>query len=543
MKKVKQYSLFECESESPLTLTSPSGRSILLEPFELLPIEFSYDDEGAEKVYSCGKSISIVRFFPDELGIYRFNGGEFECIEGESHGYVEISKNDPRYFSYSDGSRFYPIGINLAFITPYSKSNGDEFGYTGFKYLGMRQYERWFRDCHENGVNLVRIWIGHEYFSPDTEEAYVLDKIKLAKLEKLIELARKYELKLKLTLEQFRYFNYERTADSDSYADDVFRKFNKRLYMNGKRCESSSEWLMGEEWRKSWLFKVNELAKRFSGDPTVFGIELWNEMNCMPWDDMTEWNKYMLPKVKKLFPRQLVMNSLGSFDSDGVLDSYNKFVWELSDIKQMHRYLDQGAAYNICHEDPMALLRDGINILADPNKPFMVAETGAVNNCHSGPFRYYSADHNGMLFCDLVYTPLFCGSASCGHIWHWDSRYVESKNLYRYFRPLSILCEGVVFDCEDFHPEVYEDDEVILLLLRGKHTTLGYFRNKSYNWMNILRDLKPHTTVCEKNINIPLDGNSETINIWDGETAKIKYDGSSLKVSYLKYGILIKFIK
>lgn len=45
--------------------------------------------------------------------------------------------------------------------------------------------------------------------------------------------------------------------------------------------------------------------------------------------------------------------------------------------------------------------------------------------------------------------------------------------------------------------------------------------------MNILRDLKLHTTVCEKNINIPLDKNSEIVNIWGGETAKIKHDGSS----------------
>lgn len=537
--KIKQYERFELESKDPVEFISPGGKSITAEPFEYLPVEFTYDCEGEESVRPTGAAVKLVRFFPDEPGVYKYDGGEFECVPGESHGYVEVSKRDSRYFAFTDGTSFCPIGINLAFISPFGKSNGKEFGRTGFRYLGLRQYERWFRECQKNGVNLVRVWLGHEYFCPDTEEAGRFDPIKLEKIEALASLAKKYGIKLKLTLEQFRYFDYSRTADSDSYADDVFRKFNKRLYIGDKRCESSAEWLSGGEWREKWLLKVRELARRFSGDPTIFGIELWNEMNCMPFEEMLDWNRYMLPLVKAMFPKQLVMNSLGSFDSDGSKRCYERFCWELSDIKQMHRYLDQGAQYEICRENPIDLIRGGMEMLAEPDKPFLVAETGAVNDCHSGPFRYYCADHRGILFCDLVYTPLFCGAAGCGHIWHWDDRYVESKNLYRYFKPLMKLCEGVEFDREDFHAELWEDGDMILLMLRGRTTVLGYLRNRHDNWMNTLRDLKETVPLEDKQIDVSLPGEPEVIPIWDDETAEVMY-GSRLSVKKLRYGVLLR---
>lgn len=533
MIKTEQYTRFELRTDLPLTLTSPSGKPTDLEPFEYQPIAFDYDAEGAESVRPDGGAYKIVRFFPDEIGVYTYPGGSFECVPG-GHGYVVVSGSDPRYFAYTDGTSYCPIGINLAFISPFGKSDGREFGRSGFRFLGMREYERWFRACHENGVDLARVWLGHEYFCPDTGEAGVLDGVQLSKIEALVDLARRYDIKLKLTLEQFRYFDYQRVADSDSYSDDVFRKFNKRLFSGGKRCENPAEWLHGEEWRGKWLIKVKELAKRFSGDPTIFGVELWNEMSCMPYDDMLEWNRHMLPEVKKLFPRQLVMNSLGSFDSEGAARAYESFCWELSDIKQLHRYLDQGAPYEVCHDSPIKLIRDGVSLLAEPEKPLLVAETGAVNDRHSGPFRYYLSDHNGLLFCDLVYTPLFCGAAGCGHIWHWDGRYVEAKNLYRLYKPLCELICGVDFDREGFVSEYIEDDETILMLLRGKNVTLGYLRNKSYSWQNVLRDMKDIEPVKEKKTG--LSGNIRLIRIWESETAVL--DGGVVRD--LSRGVFIK---
>lgn len=538
---INRHSKFEYETDHSITFTSPSGKISTLTPFSCQPIQFTYDNEGAESVQAIGAPKSVIRFYPDECGTYHFDCGELTCIESSNHGYVTVSQQDPRYFAYSDGTGYTPIGINLAFITPFRSSNGSEFGCSGYRYLGMRQYESWFRQCHQNGVNLVRIWLGHEYFSPDTEQAGIYDPVQFSKIDALFDLAERYQMKLKLTLEQFRFFDYEKIADSDSYSDDVFRKFRKRLYLDQTRCENITEWLDEAIWREKWLDKVRQLSYRYSGNPTLFGIELWNEMNCLPWESTLAWNRYMLPIVKKLFPQHLVMNSLGSCDSDHIVKLYKEFVWEYSDIKQMHRYLDQGSADPICHENPIALVWDGIQRLADPEKPFLVAETGAVNNCHSGPFRYYNADHRGMIFCDTVYTPIFCGAAGCGHIWHWDGRYVESKNLYRHFKPIQQLLTNIEFDKEHFIPEKWEDEHLTLLLLRGTHVTLGYLRNNHDNWMNVLRDLLQDQPI--RNYHIPLSAPASmmVLDIMDDHSNKISYADGYLNVDYMNYGVLLRF--
>ncbi len=542
--KTTLYSRVTIAADGETTAVSPSGRKLVLTPFLSQPIAFSYDAEGLEQIGAAGTARSVVRLYPDETGVWTVSrDGTTETLtveKGSSHGYVEVSKNDPRYFAFTDGAPFTPIGVNLAFLSPVGRSNGREFGLSGgWQYLGMRQYERWFRQCHDNGVNLVRIWLGHEYFCPDTEEAGVLDQVQLAKIDALLLLAARYGIRLKLTVEQFRFFDYVRTADSNSYSDDIFRKFNKRLYKNGRRCGSSAEWMKEDVWREAWLDKMRALAARLSGDPTVFGVELWNEMNCMPSAYLNEWNERMLPAVRALFPHHLVMNSLGSFDSENSDRVYHSFCWERSDLMQMHRYLDQGAPDKTCNSSPIELIRDGISRLKGDDKPFFVAETGAVNDRHSGPFRYYAADHRGILFCDLVYTPLFCGAAGCGHIWHWDERYLEAKNLYPYYAPLAKLCEGVAFDREGFRSEVYEDGEAILLTLVGKTVTLGYLRNKADSWQTTLRDLRPVPEASPKRYPIP--GTPEIIPIWQDESARLTPSGGGLLAEHLTHGLFLKW--
>ena len=420
-------------------------------------------------------------------------------------------------------------------MSPVAVSSGREFGISGEKeYLGLRQFNGWFRKASENGVNVVRLWLGHEYLCPDTEEAGVLDTAKIERIEAVIDLAKSYGLKLKLTIEQFRFFDYDRKPD-DSYAGDVFNKFNKRLYSGGKRCESIEEWFTDEKWRAAWLKKVELLAWRFSGDPAIFMIELWNETNCTS-PEYVGWNERTLPEVKRLFPNHIVGNSLGSYDCAWAKNEYARFPWDKCDVVQMHRYIDQGAEAKECRESLIELLGRGIDDLARPDKPFIVAETGAVNDCHSGPFRYYPADDDGIIFCDAVYTPAFCGAAGTGFIWHWDERYVESKNLYRLFRPVSELFDGVDVTNENFEPIRYETSDAVLLHLRGKTTSLGYLRNKNYSWQSVLRDGADPQPIS---VTFDINGKPELVRIINGETATIS--GDRLTVNDLRFGVFLKW--
>lgn len=551
--EISAYERLEIETEKEIEyikIHKPDESTDYIKSFLYQPILVKYDEMGLETIEKNGDTKTLFRYTPELAGDYLL---EF-CVKDEvvekrtlkvtpssSHGYVEISKKDSSYFAYTDGTPFFMIGLNTAFISPYPVENGAEFGLgNGYRFLGLRQYERWFKKCSANGVNVARIWLGHEYFNPDTENTYELDLVKFSKIDELIKLAKKYDIKLKLTIEQFRYFDYVREGNTSSFADDVFRKFNKRLYDNGKRCESSDEWLTDKRWGEAFMYKVSELAKRYSGDTAVFMVELWNEMNCVgDKEQVISWNRIHLPKVKELFKRHLVTNSLGSLDAPYVEDYYNAFCWELSDAVQMHRYIDQGAQYKVCTK-PIDMIKDGFEILPQTGKPRILAETGAVNNCHSGPFRYYVNDHRGIIFADTVYTPVFMKSCSTGNIWHWDERYVEAKNLYKMFSPIKSLTEDICFDGEDFESVDYSNDELYVLLLKGKNTLLGYIRNKSDSWQNVLRDLNEPTPVS--GYKLPIDGVSEIVTerIWDEETAETKIKDGRVTFSNIKYGLLFK---
>lgn len=516
-----------------------------MQAFLYQPIEVSYDSEGLENITKSGDMQKMCRYTPDFIGraeLKAYVGSDIvdecsiEISDSNNHGYIEISKNDKKYFSYTDGSSFFVIGMNTAYPTSYIMSNGTEFGLSSSKkYIGLRQYESWFKKLSQNGCNVARLWLGHDYFSPDTENADEFNFVQFSKIDMVFELAKKYKIKLKITLEQFRYFFYDRDGD------EIFRIFNKNLYYKNKRCEDCKEWLTDIKWRNLWLAKVNEFAKRYAGDTELFAVELWNEMNCVGdnYSDIVEWNKQVLPEVKKMFPNNLVVNSLGSLDAEHVKQMYNDFCWDKSSFVQIHRYLDQGAQFEDCRKSPIGMIRGAFEKVTS-DKPVLIAETGAVNNCHSGPFKFYSSDDNGIIFADTVYTPVFCKSCGTGNIWHWNERYVESKNLYKLLRPINDLILGIQFDRENFESLSVENDNVILLLLKGKDFSIGYIRNKNYNWENVLRDLKEIAPADAFELNLENIETVELYPVWPEDTTAVSSIDSTAVFKNIKIGALFK---
>lgn len=544
--QVKVYERIELklkENTSSVYLMAKKGEKNALEPFLYQPVEFVYNDEGIEQMRHSAEPYDMVRFTLKEEGEYTveicYTSGETEAVNITAQGfandgYVTVSQKDSRYFSYTNEKGYFPIGINVCFPRKIPVSDNSEFGVKDeFCFMGLRQYERWFKKLSQNGVNLVRIWLGHPYFSPSTFDAEVFDYAQFSKIDALIILAKKYGLKLKLTFEQFRYTDYggKGSQPTLSYA------FNNPIKLNGEICPCIEEWTTKDKWKNAWLNKVHEFAKRYAGDTEIFAFELWNEMNCLP--NTNEWNREMLPRVKEYFPDNMVINSLGSMDCDQAVNAYNSFPWELTAFKQVHRYLDQGAKLSDTARNPIEMTVEGIKYLKKDDMPLILAETGGVNNCHSAEFKYYSVDDRGMLLVDCVYTAVFCGMASCGNIWHWDERYIEAKNLYKYFVPISKLAEGIDFASEEFEPIDLSDDSVYLLILKGKTLSIGFIRNKADCWQNVLRDMNETKTTVNKTIEFNADS-IEQIKIWDNDTTKITTDNGKLIFDNILYGTIFK---
>lgn len=546
---IKCYELIEFESERRIAsaqLCTDDGTCKKLTPFVHRPISLQYDDGGIESVVVNGKDVHKLRFSVSNEGNYSlavtYVDGDIQTVQYvaqgfANHGYIKVSDRDSRYFIFSDGTPYFPIGINMAFPTVYFASNGREFGKSReAQYIGMKDYEWWFRRAAKNGVNLVRLWLGYDYFTPDTEDASVLSFEKFAKLDMIVSFAKKYGIKLKLTLEQFRYF---RDVPNTNIVDLIF---NKKLTLDDEPCVSYTEWLREEKWRQAWLNKVRELAARYAFDPDIFAIELWNEQYACDaeFDDVVSWNRDMVPIIRELFPNTMVINSLGSLDCDRALVRYKAFPWEIYDFRQLHRYLDLGAHYVDCHGNPIEMLKVGVSMMKDESVPFVVAETGAVNDRHSGAFKFYPRDDRGILFVDCVYTPVFLGCASCGHHWWWNANYVESKNLYRYFKPLANMVENVDFTKERFEPRDLSDEDMHVLLLEGENVTLGFLRNKADCWQNVLRDDLETAPAAHKSYDISRDGSISVYPIWDDEQGTVTLNKGRLTVKNLRYGTIFK---
>ena len=131
-------------------------------------------------------------------------------------------------------------------------------------------------------------------------------------------------------------------------------------------------------------------------------------------------------------------------------------------------------------------------------------------------------------------------SCGAGCIWHWDERYVEAKNLYGLFKPLSLLTSNVTFDKEGFEPLGISDKNVDVLILKGKTVTLGYIRNTDYNWENILRDLKNVPSVDVFKINLSNIKSVELVPVWGKDKTSAVFDSESVTFKNITIGALFK---
>jgi hypothetical protein len=186
----------------------------------------------------------------------------------------------------------------------------------------------------------------------------------------------------------------------------------------------------------------------------------------------------------------MAMQSLGSFDSDRVRDRYRSHsAMEGNDLAQVHRYLDLGASLEVCHGPVDVLAADAVRELLSyqPGRPVILAESGAVEPRHAGPFKLYAADREGMLLHDILFAPFFAGAAGAGQIWHWDS-YVAANNLWYHFGRFAQVVRGLDPAAEGFEPLMAPHDRLRVYVLRGRHTVLAWCRDSKNTWESELKN-------------------------------------------------------
>lgn len=192
----------------------------------------------------------------------------------------------------------------------------------------------------------------------------------------------------------------------------------------------------------------------------------------------------MLPKVHKRFPKNLVLQSLGSFDMQSRRPDYS-YINKLpsNDVAQIHRYIDVSAKLDVCTAPMDVLSADAINELSSYHihKPMLLAEVGAVLPNHTGPSELYPLDKEGALMHDMLFAPFFAGAAGGGNSWHWD-HYIDKNNLWYHYARFNESVKGINPINENFVPSTIFHNRFRIYVLIGTKTILAWCRDVKNDW-------------------------------------------------------------
>jgi hypothetical protein len=445
-------------------------------------------------------------------------------LRADDHAaFVRVSPRDTRYFELSDGTPYIPIGLNMV-------------GPPRDDLAGM---EAWMRKLAANGGNYARIWLSSPFFDVEHGQSGHFDPERAKRIDALLALARKYGVRLKFCTEHFRHLGE---------AKQPWTAKPQHLLANGGPARDTADFFQGEAGRRQYKGKLAWYAERYHDEPMIFGWELWNEMDAVQANVWRPWSAEMLPELHRLFPKNLAMQSLGSYDHQRKRDSYRDLC-ELpgNDVLQVHRYLDPGASWEICHGPVAVFTAEAVRDLRSfgVRKPVMLAESGAVQRSHSGPSKLYAKDHEGMILHDVLFAPFFAGAAGPGHIWHWDV-YVDRNDLWHHFSRFAAVVKGLDAPAESLEPFELSHPRLLILGLKGRHTTLVWCRDRQNTWQTELAEGQPPELLRQVRVELGQQQTSHparTIrtydpwsNIWQGAAL----EGSAIVLPEFKRSLVIR---
>ena len=463
------------------------------------------------------------------IGIMVLVGSTSQAIKHspDSGHFVRVSVRDSRYFELTNGRPFVPIGLNM--IAPRGADEKE----------ALACMEQWIESLAENRGNYIRLWLSHNFFDVEHEHSGQYDTEKAKRIDAVLEMARRHNVRVKMTVEHFRHFFRERQTWAANPLHHVSR---------GGPAEDIDDFFQGRRSREQFKKKLKWYADRYGDDPVIFAWELWNEMDTVRGKGYMEWTEEMLAELKRLFPKNLVTQSLGSFDNDSKRPRYERVsLMEDNDFANVHRYLDLGASLDVCKGPVDVMAADAIREIQNikPGKPILLAESGAVEPSHTGPFKLYKKDKAGIILHDVVFASFFVGAAGTGQNWHWD-HYVAPNNLWFQFDRFAEAIKGIDPPAEAFEPATIDHPRLRIYALKGKRTLLIWCRDKQNTWQTELAEGTPPAVVRNITLSLPdvsKDLNRATVSFYDPWSNRWRQggiEGNTIRLPDFKRSLVVK---
>jgi len=398
---------------------SPDGKQIIVPGF----FYQEYRQNINNRLEKVGNPIWKVRFTPVLEGEYKYelvanNKGKeiispsnvFTSISyNTNHGFLRISKTNPLYFEFDDGSPFFGIAMDNA-------SN--------------RDYNRLYNRFAKAGGNFNRLFINNniydigEVIQPSAGPDKGLGKMNLDnswRLDKVIEIAENLGIYQLLCLTNQTNFN-------GGWKTNVFNK------ANGGILDSPREYFTSDLAMKYLEKRFRYIVARWGYSTSVFSWNLWNEYSAQPGFDIPAavlWHKRMARYLSTVDAFRHVIHT-----NDGLLNGTN----EISSLPETE--LVSTNTYGLKNIADVADI--WTKRMTDQfKKPYILTEFGiGHNNLPLGG--YAGIDPDRIMIHDGLWSPLMSGSASTGMA--WEGNWVDNQQVYNYINAVSKIVDGIPFN-------------------------------------------------------------------------------------------------
>jgi len=247
---------------------------------------------GAEALVPTGQSQWRIRFAPMQLGTYHcyveVDDGErirseldtFRCVPSSSRGFVRVSRTDPDYFEFDDGTYYFPIGHNIAAVHDVrARVMGVNIPAAEKTYA----YDRFLSKMQANGENFGRVWMSPWSFGIEWTKAYDVHYRGLGRynlynawrLDHVIEAARQHGVYLMLLFTAHGEIGYH---EGDFRGNDPARLQGSPYWNNyGGPLESPVDLYSSPEAIKFYKRKARYIAARWGYATSIMAWEILNE--------------------------------------------------------------------------------------------------------------------------------------------------------------------------------------------------------------------------------------------------------------------------
>jgi len=471
-------------------VADPEGHVRSVNGFVYQDFERTLED-GREVLSAKGERLWKIRYAPMRLGLHRYHvevrtpgglaagpGGTFQCVPSKSPGFIGVSQRNPRYFAFSTGRPYFPIGHNVCWADSQLKTY---------------DYEQYFRAMAGNEENFTRIWMCSWSLELEGKK---LDDYRLDnawRLDHIFEFARLYGIYVKLCF--------------DNFYDFTQKRHSPYWKANGGMCSVNRDFFVHEQARLHYRRRLRYITARWGYSTQLMAWEFWNEMDYAPSKQgkvlsqkepyMLEWTSEMASEIRRLDPfGHSVTNTLAAYT-----DWPEFWILPATDFVQLHLYIHEGWEPTPKQYDTAALVLDQARDFQQYQKPFLIAEFGFQP--HAGRNRRNVLDRNGIHLHNALWASCLSGAAGAPMLWWWDN-YVEPHDLYYHYRALGRFLKGVDWLGKTWVPlRDGGHDHLRMVGLRTHTEALLWFQDSRNTWHRLLEKKEKPQLLQRFSVRVP----------------------------------------